>query len=466
MNKQIHLFFILAFVAFLGSCTNEKERSTLPLLRVSENHRYLETENGDPFFWLGDTGWLLFSKLNREEADIYLSDRKEKGFNVIQVMVLHELEVKNPYGDFALVNKNVAEPLTTEGCNYSDTLEYDFWDHVDYIIDLAAEKGIFMALVPVWGSNVKSGHVSVEQAEVYAKWLANRYRDRSNIIWLNGGDIKGEDSINVWKTIGETINSVDQNHLITFHPRGRYSSSTWFHNENWLDFNMFQSGHRRYDQDDTEWNYGEDNWRHVAHDLSMSPPKPTIDGEPSYEGIPQGLHDTTQPYWNDADARRYAYWSVFAGAFGHTYGHSAIMQFYRPEDNEAAYGARIYWTEAKDAPGAAQMRYLKELMLSHSYADRIPDQSIIAGETGEKYNRLIATQGENFALIYAFSGGEIPVAMENVKGEKIKASWFNPQTGEKTEIGTVENTGGIRLFSCPGEKIPGNDWVLILERTT
>ncbi|MBN1927345.1 MAG: glycoside hydrolase family 140 protein, partial [Prolixibacteraceae bacterium] len=262
---------------------------------------------------------------------------------------------------------------------------------------------------------------------------------------------------------GKTIDMTDPNHLITFHPRGRCSSSTWFHNEDWLDFNMFQSGHRRYDQDDTEWNYGEDNWRHVAHDLSLMPPKPTIDGEPSYEGIPQGLHDTTQAYWNDADARRYAYWSVFAGAFGHTYGHSAIMQFYRPEDAEPAYGAKIYWTEAKDAPGAEQMQYLKELMLSRSYFDRVPDQSIIAGVNGEKYDRLIATRGKDFAMIYSYTGRNIPVQMGKIEGKLVRASWFDPRKNEEMIIGDFANSGTL-TFDCPGDTANGNDWVLILDR--
>src|SRR5690606_32925852 len=133
--------------------------------------------------------------------------------------------------------------------NPENAEEYDYWDHIDYIIDRAADKGIYMALVPVWGTPVKKGQVSTEQAGKYAAFLAERLKDRTNIIWLNGGDIKGSDSISVWKRIGETIKSIDSVNLMTYHPRGRTASSDWFHNEPWLDFNMVQSGHRRYDQD-------------------------------------------------------------------------------------------------------------------------------------------------------------------------------------------------------------------------
>ena len=456
------LFVPIILVLALGACTPQPETTVLPLLKVSDNNRYLQTKDGDPFFWLGDTGWLLFTKLNREEVNTYLDNRAEKGFNVIQVMVLHTLGACNFYGDSALVNKDVSKPLETEGSAFDDAEQYDYWDNVDYIVKLAESKGLYMGLVPVWGSNVKSGGVSVEQAEHYASWLANRFKNCSNIIWLNGGDIVGTDSINVWNKIGNTLDLTDSKHLITFHARGRHSSSMWFHNEPWLDFNMFQSGHRRYDQDDTEWCFGEDNWRFVAQDLSLKPLKPTIDGEPSYEGIPQGLHDTLQPYWTDNDVRRYAYWSVFAGALGYTYGHSAVMQFYRPEDKDAAYGAKSYWTEAIDDPGAGQMQYVKELMLSRPFFERVPDQSLIAGENGEKYDYLIATRGDDYAMIYTYTGRDIPVQMGKIAGNKIKATWFDPRDGSEQLIGEFENTG-IQIFDCPGEPENGNDWVLILD---
>lgn len=460
--KKIALVVIAALT--LAACSSKKttEEEGLPLLRVSENNRYLETEDGDPFFWLGDTGWLLLGKLSREEADAYLQDRVDKGFNVIQIMVLHTLHYESYYGDKALINENVATPLVTEGNSFEDSVQYDFWDHADYIVNLAAEKGLYVGLVPVWGSNVKKGGVKIEDAEIYAKWIASRYKDCNNVIWLNGGDVMGSDSLAIWNTIGENIHETAPWQLVTFHPRGRTTSTIWFNNESWLDFNMFQSGHRRYDQDDTEWCFGEDNWRYVEHDLALEPLKPTIDGEPSYEGIPQGLHDTLQPFWNDNDVRRYAYWSVFAGAFGYTYGHSAIMQFYRPGDTGGAYGAKSYWTEAKDDSGAQQMKYIKKLMLSHSYFDRVPDQSLITGENGEKYNYLIATRGEKYAMIYSYTGRDIPVQMGKISGDQVNATWFDPRTGEETAIGEFENKG-VQIFDCPGEPEYGNDWVLILD---
>jgi hypothetical protein len=446
------------------SCNEKPAVEFTARIMVSENHRYLMTENGDPFFWLGDTGWLLFSKLNREEAERYFNDRKKKGFNVIQVMVLHDvMKAVNFYGDSAIINHRIDQPLVTDGNSPANQQQYDYWDHVDYLVKLASEKGLYLALVPVWGSNVRSGKVSIDQAGKYAEWLAGRYRNEPNIIWLNGGDVKGSDSTEIWKTIGSTIRNNSPGQLITFHPFGRTQSSEWFHNEEWLDLNMFQSGHRRYDQDTTGFAYGEDNWKYMVSDWNKTPVKPSLDGEPSYESIPQGLHDTSQPYWTDADVRRYAWWSVFAGGCGFTYGHNAIMQFHKKDDTAPAYGVKEYWEEALDAPGASEMKYLKKLILSRPYFERVPAQELIAGEAGKKYDYIAATRGNDYAFFYTWNCRNISIDSKKLNWNKFRASWFDPLNGSTTRIGTFA-ADGIKIFNFPGRKQNGMDVVLILEK--
>jgi hypothetical protein len=383
---------------------------------------------------------------------------------VIQVMVLHTVAAANVYGDSALVNKNVAKPLTTAGKISSDATQYDYWDHVDYIVDLAAKKGLYMAMVPIWGTNVKNGWVSREEGETYAGWLANRYKNRWNIVWLNGGDIKGTDSMVTWNIMGSALRANDKNHLITFHPFGRTTSSQWFHKESWLDFNMFQSGHRSYDLDTSrnEHRFGPDNYKFLHIDYNLKPTKPSFDGEPSYELIPFGLHDTTKPYWQAHDVRRYAYWSVFAGGAGHTYGHNSVMQMHKPTDKGSAYGSKKYWNAALNDDGAKQMVYVKKLMLSKPYFERVPDQSLVADQ-GEKYNYLAATRGKDYAFIYDYTGRPFSVSMGKIAGSKVKATWYSPRDGSKTSIGSFTNKG-VQQFDPPGEESEGNDWVLILEK--
>jgi hypothetical protein len=456
---------ILCSLLLLLSASFSQAQKNFPRLKISSNGHFFMTNDGDPFFWMGETGWLLFSKLDRQEADMYLENRRQKGFNVIQVMGIHSLTVQNVYGRNALVDGNLRNPAATPGSDFNDTTQYDYWDHVDYIIDKAEEKGLYLAIVPVWGSGLKS-NTTGDDAKVYTTFLANRYKNKPNIIWLNGGDVPGSRYTPVWDSIGSTLRQLDTNHLITYHPRGRTQSSTWFHNEKWLDFNMFQSGHRRYDQDTSkgELHYGEDNWKYVKVDYNKKPTKPTLDGEPSYEEIPQGLHDSTEIYWTDKDVRRYGYWSVFAGGAGFTYGHNSVIQMYKPTDKTKAYGAKSYWYDAINYPGAAQMIYLKKLMLSRPYFERVPAQDVVVDQ-GEKYNYIIATKGENYAFIYTYNGRNFKLKMGSIAGSKVKVTWYNPRNGEQTSGGVINNKG-IANFNPPGEQENGNDWVLILDTKT
>jgi hypothetical protein len=75
----------------------------------------LQYEDGEPLFWLADTGWLLFEKLTLEEVKLYLENRRVKGFNVIQCMAVPALPRANIYGDSAFVNNYISCPCVTDG---------------------------------------------------------------------------------------------------------------------------------------------------------------------------------------------------------------------------------------------------------------------------------------------------------------------------------------------------------------
>jgi len=432
-------------------------------LIVSENGRYLQHENGKPFFWLGDTGWLVFQRLNRDEVKQYFENRKAKGFNVVQCIFIQAYTHQNFYGDYAYSNEDLTQPIQTAGNNPDDSEEYDYWDHVDYIVEVAAQNGIYVGILPTWAQLIlRDKRMTKAKAEMFASHIANHFKDKPNIIWINGGSAKGEINTDIWETIGTAIKENDPNHLITFHPFGRMQSSTWFQESHWLDINMFTSGHRNYSQDDTPKKYGEDNWRYVLEDLSKTPTKPTLDGEPSYEATPQGLHDHSQPYWNASDVRRYAYWSVFAGACGHVYGQNSVRQVYKEGENKPESGAKLSFIEALDDIGSFHLQHLKNLILSRSYFVRVNDQNIVSEDGGEKYDRIIVSRGKDYLLAYTYTGREFTIKLGSVSGLELNAWWYNPRTGESTKISTFENQGS-KLFDPPGDKVNGNDWVLVLD---
>jgi hypothetical protein len=429
MNKTL-LTIILALVAMTGLAQKNWNNGRL---KVSDNQRFLQYENGKPFFWLGETAWLMPERLNREEVEYYLKTCHEAEYNMVQVQVLNGVPSFNAYGT----------PSHSKQGRLLTDAPYSYWDHMDYIIDVAAKNDIYVGMVCIWGSLVKGGKLSVEQAKTYGTFLANRYKNRPNIIWIMGGDIQGNIHPEVWEALATTIKSIDKSHLMTYHPRGRYTSAHWWSKASWIDFHTFQSGHRRYGQrmgnkdypipDNTE----EDNWMYVDSTWAYKPLKPVLDDEPIYEGIPQGLHDANEPLWQACEVRRYAYWSVFAGSCGHTYGHNAIMQFYR-EGYPPAYHNTKEWTKALQDPGFNQMKHLKRLMLSLPYFERVPDQSIVI-DNGTQYDRLAATRGLDYLLVYNYTSRTMKIDLRKISGAKKNVWWMDASTGRLTYLGEYDN---------------------------
>ncbi|MDR1884331.1 MAG: glycoside hydrolase family 140 protein [Prevotella sp.] len=462
MKKTGLLLFALCLVTLSGIARNESKKPEMPWdngkLKVSGNRRFLQHENGKPFFWLGETAWLLPSRSNRDEVDYFISETKKNGYNVIQISVLHTVRAMNVYGHWALPSGFDFKDMDQSG-------QYNYWRHVDHIVEQARESGIYIGIVCVWGTPVQQKQMTVEDAEKYGEFLAERYKKYPNIIWFIGGDIRGDVEPGIWKALATTIRKADPDHLMTFHPRGRTTSATWFNNESWLDFNMFQSGHRRYGQRfgdgdyPIEENTEEDNWRFAERSLAVDPLKPVIDGEPSYEDIPHGLHDTNERYWQAEDVRRYAYWSVFAGSFGHTYGHNSTMQMLRP-GYLASFGAKKPWWDAIHDKGCQQMKYLKKLMLAFPFFERIPDQSVLPGTNGLQYERVIATRGDDYILVYNYTNRLVEVDPAKISGAKKRAWWYSPVDGQVEYIGEFDN--GKKTFIHDSGYRAGNDKVLVI----
>lgn len=435
-----------------------------PRLRVSENHRFLVTEDGRPFFWLGDTAWELFHRLNREEAELYLDDRAKKGFTVIQAVALAELEgdtTANTYGHLPLIDLDPARPNVKEGA------ANDYWDHVDYIVNEANKRGLYIGFLPTWGrywhDKVKDGQplFTAANAEIYGEWLGKRYRD-AGLVWILGGDrsVDNEEQKEIIRSMARGLRHGDGgHHLMTFHPPGGNGSSTWFHQDDWLDLNMRQNGHSaeftgRYD--------------HTRKDYDRTPAKPVIDGEPLYEDHPVSFNAQSFGHSIAADVRRPLYWDLFSGACGHTYGHHSVWQMWSP-GKPPINNPLMPWSEALQQPGASQMQFARKLLESRPFLTRIPDDGIIAGNRvptsipGAGRYRFVATrdQAGTYAMIYAPVGRKFSVNMDKISGAKVKATWFNPRDGSTRELGSFENRG-IREFTPPdyGEML---DWVLVLD---
>lgn len=466
-------------------------------LQISDNKHYLVTNKGKPFFWLADTGWELFHRLNYEEASLYLETRAKQGFNVIQAVALSELDgltLANANGDLPLVNMDISKP------------NEKYFAFMDKVIQKAADLGMYIALLPTWGDkwcdlrDKEKVIFDSQNAFEFGKYMGNRYKDYWNIVWVLGGDrnpVTGNHYL-IIRQMAKGLQAGDGGkHLISFHCTGYNTSASYFHNDDWLSFNMIQSGHGFFDKSSS-----------TAYLLTMSnymqqPPKPTLNSEPLYEDLPiqfwekdmYNSQDAIKPfvvpdsatafgYFTDYHARAVAYWSVFAGACGHTYGNGSVWCFWDYGKSAPIY-QKYTWKDALNSPGALQMGYLRKLMEQYEFQNLIPDLSILpsmysealsgvegigkpenvlASRTGMKpeIQMVVALRDINssFVIVYSPVGNHVYVSLAKLKSDKLTYRWFNPREGNFTEYVKIENNYLVCEFMPP---VKGTDWILVIE---
>jgi len=418
-------------------------------IRVTADGHYLEYADGTPFFWLGDTGWEILIKLDTASIDMYLEDRRKKGFNVIQAVIL--TETPNYYGDRSMVGNDPTKPVER------------YFQLIDRVVRMAMKKEMVMAFVPSWGDKVTAirskapALFNKSNAYMYGLYLGGRYKDCPNVIWIAGGDNPAFVDTADWRPVFRAMikglrEGSEGRELITYHPWGENSSTAYWQEPNTLDLQMMQTGHAKHDITGWDW---------VHRDRAYQPVRPVLDGEPNYEDHPVNW-DTANGYFRDYDVRKAIYRSVFAGACGVTYGHHAVWQFYGPSDKEPfAYPDR-YWKNALDRPGAYQAGYLKRLMLSIPVNRRIPDDAIISEGQGTGGEYITAFRGDDssYAMVYMPVGKTIGLDMHWLKGVKAGVEWYDPARGRVKKHFETRVRGTMK-FTPPAEG-KGRDWVLII----
>lgn len=465
MSLSYRISIVTLVALLLSPLATSAGPKPLPKLKVSPDKRFLMAADGTPFFYLGDTAWELFHRTNRKDAAMYLEKRASQKFTVIQAVAIAELNGMsdpNSQGDLPFIDRDPTKPAVTPGANPNDPEQYDYWDHVEYIVDEANRHGLYIGFLPTWGRWVvgdregKDKVFTVQNAQTYGEFLGKRF-GRKGIIWVLGGDRTAAGFEDVWRAIARGIAigvSGKEDYdavMMTFHPRGGGSSSTWFHDDPWLDFNMLQTGHNVADAVKP--------WLRISADYNRTPVKPVMDGEPLYEDHPLAFRAKELGYSFDAHVRQRAYWDVFSGAFGHTYGNHSVWQMYAP-GRQPINGPLLYWYEAIHRPGAAQMQYVRALVESRPMLSRVPDQSIV-GNPLDGADYIAATRGDGYLFVYSGQGRPFTVNMGKISGSRVKAYWYNPRTGTNSPIDTFDNAG-TRDFTAPSQGF-GSDWALVLD---
>jgi hypothetical protein len=451
----------------------------LPRVRVHPDGHSLQLEDGRPFFWLGDTAWFVMHRATREEASYYLQTRARQGFSVIQVMLLPECNALREPSDWGELPFEGADPLKPREA---------YFRRIDDFFREAAARGLYVAVVAVWGDKLTAPwgdgpriftHANLPVARQFGRWLGTRFGAHTNLIWLMGGDRpprlgghpdnwceatavqagfpKDQDWTPIWRELASgLLEGTEGKALITYHPQGGAATTSYYlHQEPWLHLNGMQSGHGGgHDQPVWEW---------VAHDCALTPAKPTLDLEPNYEDHPYNPWPRWDPatgYFRDHDVRKQCWRSVLAGACGVTYGHHAVWQW-AGNRHEVINHADRDWRDALHRPGATQVRYLRDLLLSRPFFRRVPDPSLILSDARKAGAHIVAARdsGGTYAFVYLPQADQsVKVDLAALRGGTVRAWWYDPRNGIGTLIG--DRPAAPADFVTPPY---GPDWVLVLD---
>jgi hypothetical protein len=432
---------------------------------VAASGRHL-LRRGEPWFLLGDTAWELPRRLTPPEAGEYLRVRAAQGFNTVFAVAISE------FGGAAAPTLDGHRPFHDLD---PDRPNEPYWARLDTIVALAGDHGLVFGMLPCWGSTWHDDHggapfFSPERIRRFHAWIARRYA-RADVVWVLGGDRPLTTPLHheVVEAAAAGVRSVvGDRRLITFHPSGARSSSDFLPDAEWLDFHLAQSGH-------TGW--GTPNYQLIAQDRDLAPAKPTMDGEPNYEGGNVMTADW-QPvpgcFFDDSAVRRAAYHAVFYGAAGHVYGAHGVWQMNDPARPAPAGSSAPHWRAALTMPGARQMGHLARLHRELDLFGWEPAGRLIRSNRGflGSHIAVLADRSAPRFAVYVPEGRHVDLDPGRLPAEAAgdwTARWWDPRTGAWLPGAEVvpadrvrrarERGRGVRLETA----FPGTDGVLLLE---
>jgi len=404
-------------------------------IRVAEDGRIFEDASGRPFLLQGDTAWSLIAELKREDAEIYLQDRRKRGFNAILVNLLEHRFSSHPpanaYGE---------KPFESDAFG---ELNPKYFDHAAWVIGRAEQLGMAVFLAPAYlGVNGNSqGWFSEVQAagpakmRAYGEAIARRFAKFHNIIWVLGGDFNTPDRQLV-SDLAEGLAQVTSKTLQTVHSARDTNTAELWADQPWLSF-------------DTVYTY--DNVHAAISARRKAGRMPVILLEGAYE-FERG---TTARM-----IRRNAYGALLAGAAGQFFGNNPIWHFTGP----GIFNADRSWQEALGSPGARSMTVMKKLFDRLPWPQLRPDREKRIALMPESYASSLPDG--TLSVIYGDADGFAVAkqAIGQAVGQGGKAIWFDPVSGMFADAGPPKIKGNLATYMPAQAKNAGGgtDWLLLI----
>jgi len=432
-------------------------------LRVSENGRHLEHQDGTPFFWLGDTWWMGLCKRLKwpGQFQALTADRVAKGFTLIQI-------VAGLYPDM--------EPFDERGANEAGfpweegyaRINPAYFDMADLRIDYLVESGLVPCIFACWGFFMD--FAGKEVLKKHWRYLVARW-GAYPVVWCVAGEVlmnwylrrfKREDERRAfedgirsdWMEVTRYLRRIDPyRRPVTAHPGGRGSREMLA--DDLVDIEMLQTGHGGHASVANTVNQ-------VTESVAQEPRMPVVNGEVSYEGIGGSC-------WQDV--QRIMFWTcMLSGAAGHTYGANGIWQFntrsrpYGPSPHGMTWG-NMPWEDACQLPGSRQVGLGRRLLERYEWWRLEPAPDLVEGRWTRQnyYGRYAARIPGQCVIVYIpLSWGGVTVKGLDARVPQ-RAFFFDPATGDEYDLGKVEPDAQGR-WSPPGRPPLYQDLVLVVER--
>ncbi len=350
-------------------------------IKVASDLRHFEHADGTPFVWLGDTWWMgLCHRLHwPEDFKKLATDRKEKGFNVIQIVagLYPDMHPFDPRGA-----NEAGFPWQT---NYT-AIRPEYFDAVDQRLRYLIDEGFTPCIVGAWGYFLP--WMGEERAKQHWRELIARYGS-SPVVWCIAGEANlpwylapgfpydDRELVKGWTEVARYVRATDPfKRPATIHPTGigKLNSRWTINDASLIDFDMLQTPHGQ--REAVAPTIGA-----FQHAYNLKPKMPVVNGEPSYEN----LNGVIAAQWPRA-----MFWlCMINGAAGHTYGGNGIWQVNRRDMPHGAsphggnYGTTP-WDEAMHYPGGKQVAMGKKFLDQFPLHKCLPQpETVTWAETGQ-----------------------------------------------------------------------------------
>jgi hypothetical protein len=444
-------------------------------LKASANNRYLVDQNNAPFLMVGDSPQYVTTNLSQNEAAAFMANRRSYGINTLWINLLCICKEAKTFDGIVpfLVPGDIATPNPA------------YFQRVDDMLRIAADHGMVVVLDPIetisWLDILRKNGKS--KAFEYGQYLANRYKDFPNIIWMHGNDFQSWQNAaddDLVQAVARGIKSRDASHIHTVELN--YVTSGSLEDKSWaplIELNAAYTYFPTYAQVLTEYN--RQNFKPifvVEANYEFENVGPDTDG-----GTPQNL-------------RRQEYWAMLSGAAGQLYGSAHTWKLKKG------------WEANLDTPGVIQLSYMKNLFVSRKWHDLVPDQTHTVVTAGydrfschvgkfvadigkdpdsliskalnriQKYSGIGSITSNSCATAARTSDGSlVMVYMPTIRGITVDMSklagtttarWYDPTSGEYADVkdSPFANEGSREFMPSGANKSGEGDWVLILEART